>query len=121
VLRIALFRHIIYPSYWRWAYNKRYLGQDQRVLEHLYDGPERLQANDSGIVAWRRLSARAGHPKPQSWKRCDRSDWPGICFLVIEDLKVRTAIESGDIGDEVVHDTDDETAACDADMCRLPR
>jgi hypothetical protein len=58
-LRIALFRHIIYPSYWRWAYNKRYVGQDQMVLEHLYDGPERLQANDSGIVAWRRLSARA--------------------------------------------------------------
>jgi phenylpropionate dioxygenase-like ring-hydroxylating dioxygenase large terminal subunit len=58
-LRIALFRYVIYPSYWRWAYNKRYVGQDQRVLENLHDGPERLQANDSGIVAWRRLSARA--------------------------------------------------------------
>ena len=61
-LRIALFRYIVYPSYWRWAYNKRYVGQDQLVLENLYDGRERLQANDSGVVAWRRLSARArGH------------------------------------------------------------
>jgi phenylpropionate dioxygenase-like ring-hydroxylating dioxygenase large terminal subunit len=58
-LRIALFRYVIYPSYWRWAYNKRYVGQDQWVLESLRDGPERLQANDSGIVAWRRMSARA--------------------------------------------------------------
>jgi hypothetical protein len=58
-LRIALFRYVVYPSYWRWAYNKRYVGQDQWVLENLYDGPERLQANDSGIVAWRRLAARA--------------------------------------------------------------
>jgi phenylpropionate dioxygenase-like ring-hydroxylating dioxygenase large terminal subunit len=58
-LRLALFRHIIYPSYWRWAYNKRYVGQDQMVLESLYGGSERMQANDSGIVAWRRLSARA--------------------------------------------------------------
>jgi phenylpropionate dioxygenase-like ring-hydroxylating dioxygenase large terminal subunit len=58
-MRIALFRYVIYPSYWRWAYNKRYVGQDQRVLESLYGGPERLQGNDSGIVAWRRLSARA--------------------------------------------------------------
>jgi phenylpropionate dioxygenase-like ring-hydroxylating dioxygenase large terminal subunit len=57
--RVALFRYFIYPSYWRWAYNKRYVGQDQQVLESLYNGPERLQANDSGIVAWRRLSARA--------------------------------------------------------------
>jgi phenylpropionate dioxygenase-like ring-hydroxylating dioxygenase large terminal subunit len=58
-LRIALFRYIIYPTYWRWAYNKRYVGQDQWVLENLYESPERLQANDAGIVAWRRLSVRA--------------------------------------------------------------
>src|SRR6185295_8339890 len=56
-LRIAVFRYVVYPSYWRWAYNKRYVGQDQWVLESMYAGPERLQANDSGIVAWRRLSA----------------------------------------------------------------
>ena len=56
---IALIRYVIYPSYWRWAYNKRYVGQDQWVLESLYGGAERLQANDSGIVAWRRLSTRA--------------------------------------------------------------
>ena len=64
-VRIALFRHIIYPSYWRWAYNRRYVGQDQQVLESIYEGPERLQANDSGIVAWRRLSARA-HSTPET-------------------------------------------------------
>jgi phenylpropionate dioxygenase-like ring-hydroxylating dioxygenase large terminal subunit len=58
-MRIALFRYVVYPSYWRWAYNKRYVGQDQWVLESLHDGPELLQANDAGIVAWRRLSARA--------------------------------------------------------------
>src|SRR5438034_4662672 len=57
--RLALFRYVIYPTYWRWAYNERYVGQDKRVLEHMYQGNERLQANDAGLVAWRRLSARA--------------------------------------------------------------
>ena len=58
-LRLAVFRHVINPTYWRWAYNKRYVGQDKTVLEALYDGPELLQANDRGIIAWRRLAARA--------------------------------------------------------------
>jgi hypothetical protein len=58
-LRLTLFRALIYPTWWRWAYNKRYVGQDKRVLEALYDGDETLQGNDSGIVAWRRLSKRA--------------------------------------------------------------
>ena len=58
-LRLVLFRYLIYPTWWRWAYNKRYVGQDKRVLESLYDGDEYFQGNDSGIIAWRRLSARA--------------------------------------------------------------
>lgn len=58
-LRLCLFRYLIYPTWWRWAYNKRYVGQDQAVLESLYDGPEYFQGNDSGILAWRRLAARA--------------------------------------------------------------
>jgi hypothetical protein len=71
-VRVGLFRYFIYPVYWRWAYNERYVGQDKTILEALYNGPERLQGNDAGIVAWRRLSARArGHapadPKEQSF------------------------------------------------------
>ena len=26
-LRLVLFRYLIYPTWWRWAYNKRYVGQ----------------------------------------------------------------------------------------------
>lgn len=58
-LRLTLFRYLIYPTWWRWAYNKRYVGQDRDVLESLYDGDENLQGNDNGILAWRRLSAKA--------------------------------------------------------------
>ena len=58
-IRLALFRYLVYPTYWRWAYNQQYVGQDKRVLEHMYSGAERLQANDAGLVAWRRLAARA--------------------------------------------------------------
>jgi phenylpropionate dioxygenase-like ring-hydroxylating dioxygenase large terminal subunit len=57
--RLALFRYLIYPTYWRWAYNKKYVGQDKDVLESMYQGPEYLQANDAGILAWRKLSERA--------------------------------------------------------------
>jgi nitrite reductase/ring-hydroxylating ferredoxin subunit len=58
-LKLWLFRTVIYPTYWKWAYNKQYVGQDQRVLESLKEGPERLQSNDIGIIAWRRLAARS--------------------------------------------------------------
>jgi phenylpropionate dioxygenase-like ring-hydroxylating dioxygenase large terminal subunit len=58
-LRLTLFRYLIYPTWWRWAYNKRYVGQDRGVLETLYDDEEYLQANDAGILAWRRLSTHA--------------------------------------------------------------
>lgn len=58
-VKIWLFRYLIYPTYWKWAYNKQYVGQDQWVLEGLKEGPERLQANDIGIVAWRRLAAQS--------------------------------------------------------------
>lgn len=58
-MRLVLFRTLIYPTWWRWAYNRRYVGQDKRVLEALYDGDEYFQGNDNGIIAWRRLSARA--------------------------------------------------------------
>jgi phenylpropionate dioxygenase-like ring-hydroxylating dioxygenase large terminal subunit len=58
-LKMWLFRNLIYPTYWKWAYNKRYVGQDKRVLESLKEGPERLQSNDIGIIAWRRLAARS--------------------------------------------------------------
>ena len=64
-LRLALFRYLVYPTWWRWAYNKRYVGQDRRVLEALYDSDEYLQGNDNGILAWRRLSARA-HKGPDN-------------------------------------------------------
>ncbi len=57
--RLALFRYLVYPTYWRWAYNKRYVGQDQGILESIRPGRERLQANDAGIIAWRRLASRA--------------------------------------------------------------
>ena len=57
--RLVLFRYFVYPTWWRWAYNKRYVGQDKTVLEALYGGDEILQGNDSGIIAWRRLSSRA--------------------------------------------------------------
>lgn len=58
-IHLTLFRYLIYPTWWRWAYNKRYVGQDQRVLESLYEADEMLQGNDNGILAWRRLSAQA--------------------------------------------------------------
>ncbi|MBT5455053.1 MAG: Rieske 2Fe-2S domain-containing protein [Rhodospirillaceae bacterium] len=58
-LRLTLFRYLIYPTWWRWAYNKRYVGQDKDVLESLYEAEENLQGNDNGILAWRRLAARA--------------------------------------------------------------
>jgi hypothetical protein len=63
-MRVALFRYLIYPVYWRWAYNERYVGQDKTILERLYNGPERLQGNDNGIVAWRKLAARARGSRP---------------------------------------------------------
>jgi nitrite reductase/ring-hydroxylating ferredoxin subunit len=58
-LKIWMFRNLIYPIYWKWAYNKRYVGQDKWVLEALKEGPERLQSNDIGIIAWRRLAAKS--------------------------------------------------------------
>ena len=58
-LKVWAFRYFIYPVYWKWAYNKQYVGQDKRVLEGLKEGPERLQSNDIGIVAWRRLAAKS--------------------------------------------------------------
>jgi hypothetical protein len=58
-LRICTFRYLIYPIYWRWAYNKKYVGQDKWILEGLKEGPERLQSNDIGIIAWRRLAAKS--------------------------------------------------------------
>lgn len=58
-LRVWGFRYLVYPVYWKWAYNRRYVGQDQWILESLKEGPERLQANDVGIIAWRKLAARA--------------------------------------------------------------
>lgn len=57
--RLLFFRYVIYPTWWRWAYNKRYVGQDKRVLESLYEADENLQSNDNGVLAWRRLSSRA--------------------------------------------------------------
>ncbi len=58
-LKIGMFRWLVYPIYWRWAYNKRYVGQDRNVLESIKEGPERLQSNDIGIVAWRRLASKS--------------------------------------------------------------
>jgi nitrite reductase/ring-hydroxylating ferredoxin subunit len=58
-LKIWLFRNFIYPIYWKWAYNKQYVGQDKWVLEGLKEGPERLQSNDIGIIAWRRLAEKS--------------------------------------------------------------
>jgi nitrite reductase/ring-hydroxylating ferredoxin subunit len=58
-LKIWTFRNLIYPTYWKWAYNKKYVGQDKWVLEGLKEGPERLQSNDIGIIAWRRLAAKS--------------------------------------------------------------
>jgi phenylpropionate dioxygenase-like ring-hydroxylating dioxygenase large terminal subunit len=58
-LKVWAFRCFIYPVYWKWAYNKQYVGQDKWVLEGLKEGPERLQSNDIGIVAWRRLAAKS--------------------------------------------------------------
>jgi nitrite reductase/ring-hydroxylating ferredoxin subunit len=58
-LKICTFRNLIYPIYWKWAYNKKYVGQDKWILEGLKEGPERLQSNDIGIIAWRRLAAKS--------------------------------------------------------------
>jgi hypothetical protein len=58
-LKIWVFRNFIYPIYWKWAYNKQYVGQDKWVLEGLKEGPERLQSNDIGIIAWRRLAEKS--------------------------------------------------------------
>lgn len=58
-LKVWGFRYLVYPLYWKWAYNKQYVGQDQWILESLKEGPERLQANDIGVVAWRRLASKA--------------------------------------------------------------
>jgi len=58
-VKIWTFRNFVYPFYWKWAYNKQYVGQDRRVLETLKEGPERLQSNDVGVVAWRRLSVKS--------------------------------------------------------------
>lgn len=58
-LKVWGFRYVIYPLYWKWAYNRRYVGQDQWMLESLKEGPERLQGNDIGIIAWRKLASKA--------------------------------------------------------------
>lgn len=57
--RVWRFRHIVFPYWWRWAYNRCYVGQDRALLEGIVHGPEWLQANDKGMLAWRRLAPRA--------------------------------------------------------------
>ena len=71
-MKIWTFRNLIFPIYWKWAYNKQYVGQDKRVLETLKEGPERLQSNDIGIVAWRRLAVKSRDAEGSRGERASR-------------------------------------------------
>ncbi|HUA54977.1 MAG TPA: aromatic ring-hydroxylating dioxygenase subunit alpha [Candidatus Sulfotelmatobacter sp.] len=61
----ALYDRVHYWLWRGWAHDIVFSGQDQRILEQLIPGAERLSRTDTGLIAWRKF-AGANARRPDS-------------------------------------------------------